>query len=191
MSAANGTAIRQNFSADCEAAINKQINIELYASYVYLSMSFHFDRSDVALPNLAKWFRKQSDEERGHATTLMAYQNTRGGRVILQNVQKPEKDDWGSALEAFEAALALEKFNNQALLELHSLSSQNNDPQMCDFLEDKYLREQVESIEEIGFAIFIFPKNFLQHSFKRIQILFFFFKTISLAKLFLARSSPI
>uniref|UniRef100_A0A1I8BDY9 Ferritin n=1 Tax=Meloidogyne hapla TaxID=6305 RepID=A0A1I8BDY9_MELHA len=150
MSAANGTAIRQNFSADCEAAINKQINIELYASYVYLSMSFHFDRSDVALPNLAKWFRKQSDEERGHATTLMAYQNTRGGRVILQNVQKPEKDDWGSALEAFEAALALEKFNNQALLELHSLSSQNNDPQMCDFLEDKYLREQVESIEEIG-----------------------------------------
>ena len=39
MSAANGTSlIRQNFSADCEAAINKQINIELYASYVYLSM---------------------------------------------------------------------------------------------------------------------------------------------------------
>ncbi|KAF7636445.1 Tr-type G domain-containing protein [Meloidogyne graminicola] len=152
MSATNGTAlIRQNFSADCEAAINKQINIELYASYVYLSMSFHFDRADVALPNLAKWFRKQSDEERGHAMTLMTYQNTRGGRVILQNIQKPEKDDWGSAIDAFETALALEKFNNQALLELHSLSSQNNDPQMCDFLEDKYLREQVESIEEIGY----------------------------------------
>jgi ferritin heavy chain len=44
--------LRQNFSSQVEAAINKQINIELYASYVYLSMvsilsplisiSFHF-----------------------------------------------------------------------------------------------------------------------------------------------------
>jgi len=30
--------IRQNFTNDCEAAINKQINIELHASYVYQSM---------------------------------------------------------------------------------------------------------------------------------------------------------
>lgn len=30
--------IRQNFHQDCEAAINRQINLELYASYVYLSM---------------------------------------------------------------------------------------------------------------------------------------------------------
>jgi ferritin heavy chain len=30
--------IRQNFTEECEALINKQINMELYASYVYLSM---------------------------------------------------------------------------------------------------------------------------------------------------------
>jgi len=30
--------IRQNFAAECEAGINKQINIELHASYVYMSM---------------------------------------------------------------------------------------------------------------------------------------------------------
>lgn len=146
----SNSQVRQNFAAESEAAINKQINIELYASYVYLSMSYYFDREDVALHNLAKWFKKQSDEEREHATTLMKYQNTRGGRIVLQNVQKPEKDEWGSALEAFEAALALEKFNNQSLLDLHAVAGQQNDPQMCDFLEDKYLREQVESIEEIG-----------------------------------------
>ena len=28
----------QNFHEDCEAMINKQINMEFYASYVYLSM---------------------------------------------------------------------------------------------------------------------------------------------------------
>lgn len=30
--------VRQNFHADCEEALNKQINMELYASYAYLSM---------------------------------------------------------------------------------------------------------------------------------------------------------
>ncbi len=30
--------IRQNFHSNSEAFINKQINMELYASYVYLSM---------------------------------------------------------------------------------------------------------------------------------------------------------
>jgi ferritin heavy chain len=30
--------VRQNFATQVEASINKQINIELYASYVYLSM---------------------------------------------------------------------------------------------------------------------------------------------------------
>uniref|UniRef100_A0A914PGX4 Ferritin n=1 Tax=Panagrolaimus davidi TaxID=227884 RepID=A0A914PGX4_9BILA len=100
---------------------------------------------------------KQSDEEREHAQILMKYQNTRGGRLVLQNVQKPEKDEWGTALEAFEAALALERFNNQSLLELHEVAGQNNDCQMCGtlnknryFLEGTFLKEQVESIEEIG-----------------------------------------
>lgn len=31
-------AIRQNYHEESEAAINKQINMELYASYVYMSM---------------------------------------------------------------------------------------------------------------------------------------------------------
>uniref|UniRef100_A0A915CST7 Ferritin n=1 Tax=Ditylenchus dipsaci TaxID=166011 RepID=A0A915CST7_9BILA len=146
----SSSVIRQNFTPEVEAAINKQINIELYASYVYLSISYYFDRDDVALPNISKWFKKQSEEEREHGMTFMKYQNTRGGRVVLQDIQKPEKDEWGTALEAFQAALALEKFNNQSLIELHSVSAQNNDAQMCDFVEDKFLREQVESIEEIG-----------------------------------------
>ena len=32
------SVVRQNFHEECEALINKQINMELYASYVYLSM---------------------------------------------------------------------------------------------------------------------------------------------------------
>uniref|UniRef100_A0A8C0P928 Ferritin n=1 Tax=Canis lupus familiaris TaxID=9615 RepID=A0A8C0P928_CANLF len=51
------------------------INLELYASYVYLSMSYYFDRDDVALKNFAKYFLHQSHEEREHAEKLMKLQN--------------------------------------------------------------------------------------------------------------------
>nr|AFK11049.1 ferritin mitochondrial [Callorhinchus milii] len=30
--------VRQNYHQECEAAINRQVNMELYASYTYLSM---------------------------------------------------------------------------------------------------------------------------------------------------------
>lgn len=38
MTTATPSQVRQNYHQDSEAAINRQINLELYASYVYLSM---------------------------------------------------------------------------------------------------------------------------------------------------------
>merc|ERR1711988_956045 len=113
--------IRQNFHEECEALINKQINMELYASYVYLSMSYYFARDDVALHGYAKYFKKNSDEERDHAQKFMDYQNKRGGRVVLKEVAKANNDECGS---------------------------KNNDPHFCDFLESDFLAEQVDDIKE-------------------------------------------
>ncbi len=81
---------RQNFHEESEAGINKQINMELTASYIYQAMSLYCDRDDVAHPNTAKFFKKSSDEEREHAEKLMKYQNKRGGRIVLQDIKKPE-----------------------------------------------------------------------------------------------------
>jgi ferritin len=40
---------------------------------------------------------------------LMDYQVTRGGRVVFQDIAKPAIMEWGSALQAVEATLQLEK----------------------------------------------------------------------------------
>ena len=40
---------------------------------------------------------------------FMKYQNIRGGRVVFQDIAKPNNDEWGSALEAIQAAFDLEK----------------------------------------------------------------------------------
>ncbi|XP_015000368.3 ferritin heavy chain [Macaca mulatta] len=150
MTTASTSQVRQNYHQDSEAAINRQINLELYASYVYLSMSYYFDRDDVALKNFAKYFLHQSHEEREHAEKLMKLQNQRGGRIFLQDIKKPDYDDWESGLNAMECALHLEKNVNQALLELHKLATDKNDPHLCDFIETHYLNEQVKAIKELG-----------------------------------------
>uniref|UniRef100_A0A674I3U6 Ferritin n=2 Tax=Terrapene triunguis TaxID=2587831 RepID=A0A674I3U6_9SAUR len=142
--------VRQNFHLDCEAAVNRMVNLELYASYVYLSMSCYFDRDDVALRHMAQFLKEQSHEEREHAEKFLTYQNKRGGRIVLQDIKKPERDEWGNSLEALQCALQLEKTLNQALLDLHKLATEKNDPHLCDFLESDYLEEQVKTIKQLG-----------------------------------------
>merc|ERR1712029_135903 len=126
--------IRTNFHATSEALINKQINMELHASYVYMSMAAYFDRDDVALHGFAKRFRENSEEEREHAMKFIKYQNMRGGRVVFQDVQKARTDNWTSAINAVEASLDLEKQVHEALLALHKVASAHEDAQLTDFL---------------------------------------------------------
>jgi len=142
--------IRTNFHANSEALINKQINMELHASYVYMSMAAYFDRDDVALHGFAKRFRENSDEERDHAEKFIKYQNMRGGRVVFQDVAKAKTDDWNSALSAVEASLELEKKVHESLLEMHKVADSHGDAQLTDFIEGEYLKEQVEAQKEIG-----------------------------------------
>jgi len=142
--------IRQNFHEECEAVLNKQINMEMYASYVYLSMASYFNRDDQALHGFAKYFMENSDEERKHATMLMKYQTTRGGRVVFQDINKPSASEWGTPLDAIEAALELEKTVNQSLLDIHGVAGKKNDPHLCDYLESNFLDEQVKAIKDLS-----------------------------------------
>jgi len=145
---------RQRYADDCEAAINEQINVEYNVSYVYHAMFAYFDRDNVALKGLAKFFKESSEEEREHAEKLMEFQNIRGGKVKLHSIVTPPSEfdhvEKGDALYAMEVALSLEKLTNEKLLSLHSVADRNNDPQMADFIESEYLTEQVEAIKKIA-----------------------------------------
>ncbi|XP_043535477.1 ferritin heavy chain, oocyte isoform-like [Chiloscyllium plagiosum] len=141
---------RQDYPRECEEGINRQINQELTAFYVYLSMSYYFDREDVALRNFAKFYFEQALEEQKHAKLLMDFQNQRGGRIIFWDIKKPSRDEWGNGLEAMEQALELEKTVNKSILELHKVASEHNDLVLCEFLESNYLNEQIEAIRMFG-----------------------------------------
>jgi len=154
-SAVEESYARQHYHPSCEAAMNDQINIEYNVSYIYHALFAYFDRDNVALPGLAKYFKESSVEEREHAEMMMEYQNMRGGKVKLQSIIMPElqefgNDDKGDALYAMELALSLEKLNNEKLLALHKIAEDCDDPQMTDYIEGTFLSDQVEAINKVS-----------------------------------------
>ncbi|KFO21656.1 Ferritin heavy chain, partial [Fukomys damarensis] len=87
-----------------------------------------------------------------NAKKLVKLQNQHGGRIFLQDIKKPNCDDWesGLGLSVMECALHLEKSVVQSLLELHKLATDKNDPHVCDFIETYYLDEQMKSIKQLN-----------------------------------------
>jgi ferritin heavy chain len=163
-----------NWPENLQNALNEHINAEYTASYIYHSMSSFFNKSNVALPGLSKFFEEQYKEEQQHANEFMKYQIQRGGCVKLLTINQPQSDfnhnQKTSALYAMELALEMEQNINNKLLELHKCAEENNDVNFCDFIE-KYLEEQVESIYKIstyitqlqhiekGIGLFLFDKS--------------------------------
>ena len=66
--AAEESRIRMNYSAEVEAEINRQINMELSASYLYLAIGVFFARDDQALHGFAKFFQVYIDRREGGVT---------------------------------------------------------------------------------------------------------------------------
>ncbi|XP_035867092.1 LOW QUALITY PROTEIN: ferritin light chain-like [Phyllostomus discolor] len=122
--------------------------IPSYREFTDLSLGFCFDRDAGALQGVGHIFR----EKREGSERLLKLQNQHGGRLLLQDVAEPSQDsEWDKTQDAMEAALALEKTLNQALLDLHALASTHcTDPQLCDFLENHFLDKVVKLLKEMG-----------------------------------------
>jgi ferritin len=86
-------------------ALNKQINAELYSSYLYLSMAAWFE--SLSLRGFAHWMRVQAKEEEGHAMKFFDYVIERGGKIDLKAIEAPPKS-WQNPLAAFKAVAAHE-----------------------------------------------------------------------------------
>ena len=121
-------------------ALNKQINAELYSSYLYLSMASYFETQN--LRGMAAWMEAQAGEEQGHAMRIYKFVNDRSGRVTLESIDKP-KSDWSSPLEAFEEAYGHEQKVTQMIHDLVDLANQEKDHASFTMLQ-WFVQEQVE-----------------------------------------------
>jgi len=121
-------------------AFNRQINAELFSSYLYLSMSAYFD--SLNLSGMASWMRLQAQEEHMHAMKFFNFINECGGRVVLTKIDTPQTE-WGSPLDAFEETCKHEAKVTSLIHELVELSSGEKDHAASIFLQ-WFVTEQVE-----------------------------------------------
>lgn len=133
-------------SEKMEKALNAQIKEEFESAYLYLSMAAYL--KSKKFPGFAKWMEAQMQEELNHAMKLYSYINERGGRVILEELKKPQ-ENWNSPLEIFEAAYKHECYISDKINELVYLAREEKDNATESFLQ-WFVNEQVEEETSTG-----------------------------------------
>lgn len=121
-------------------ALNDQLNREYYSAYIYLSMAAHAE--SVNLPGFASWMRLQYDEEIAHALKFFDFIHDRGGKVVLQAIDKPPSK-FKSPLDLFEKTLEHERHVSQKIRDIYALAVKENDYESQVFLQ-WFITEQIE-----------------------------------------------
>ncbi len=121
-------------------ALNEQIKLEFYSSYLYLSMASYFE--NIPLDGMGKWFRKQSREENEHGMKIFDYIIDRNLHVDLPAIDKPTVV-FNSIHEIFLLALKHEQKVTHSIHQLYELAMEQKDYATKVFLE-WFITEQVE-----------------------------------------------
>jgi ferritin len=127
-------------------ALTRQINEEMYSGYLYLSMESYFH--SISLSGFATWMRVQAQEELYHGMKLYDFVHERGGRVILDAINRPDSK-WTTPLIAFEQVMAHEEKVTALINELMDLATAEQDHATKIFLQ-WFVSEQVEEEASVG-----------------------------------------
>ena len=134
------------FSERMNAAINEQIGHEFGASHQYVSIASYFDGE--SLPELARHFYRQAEEERDHAMRFVHYVVDAGGQVVIPAVPAP-KATFVSAEEAVQLSLDWENTVTKQIGGLVDLALKENDHTTKTFL-DWFVTEQLEEVSSMS-----------------------------------------
>jgi len=134
----------------CLNELQKQMNLEKHASFVYKQMAAYFNHVKVAKKGFAKLFDAQAKEEHEHFEKFLDYINLRGSYVSNFNVKMPSKSQWDSSLQALEDAIELENYVYNEILRIHRISEKScKDVHLMNFLENEFVEEQISSINKL------------------------------------------
>ncbi|MCE5284272.1 MAG: ferritin [Pelosinus sp.] len=120
--------------------INGQIQAEMYSANLYLAMSAYCENKN--LKGFANWLRVQYQEETFHATYLLDYLLSRGGKVRLQTIDAPPAE-FGSMSDLFQKVLEHEQMVTGLINGLYEVAVAEKDVATQIFLQ-WYVNEQVE-----------------------------------------------
>jgi len=138
-----------------ETALNKQVAMEGAAAQSYLAMACWCD--EKGLEGSARFFFRQSDEERQHMLKIIHYIAEAGGKVSIQANDKP-KASYKTILDVVKFAYKQEQAVTKSINAIVDLAIQLKDHQTNSFFQ-WFVDEQLE--EEGMFRGFIDKINLI------------------------------
>jgi len=130
-------------------SLNDQIAAEFGASNFYLQVAAWFDNNNYE--GFAKYFRKQSDEERQHGLKIVDYLLETSSGVQIKDIQAPD-NYFVSCLGIFEAVYALEDKVTSLISNIYKISVLEGDYATQIFLQ-WYVQEQVRSMRDASYNL--------------------------------------
>ncbi len=121
-------------------ALNQQIALEGYASYLYLSMSAWCDKE--GLEGCTKFMRRQSEEERDHMLRIFDYLSETDSHALAPAIAQPPYE-FESLVKMFEQVYAHEQKVTASINGLLALCYEEKDHTTLNFLQ-WYVSEQRE-----------------------------------------------
>lgn len=131
---------RKNMSPEMQEKLNNQIEMEGYASFLYLSMYTWCDYH--GLIGCAQFFKRQADEEHMHMMKLVEYMQEMDVQPIIPAISQPPSE-FGEINTMFEKVLAHEQKVTHSINDLVDFSNKNKDHSTYNFLQ-WYVEEQRE-----------------------------------------------
>ncbi len=127
-------------------AMNRQIGREMGASLQYTSIAAYFDGE--TLPELARFFYRQADEERDHAMRFVRFLLDVDAKVRIPEIPAPQSD-FQNAEEPVALSLDWERTVTEQIYELVGIATDDNNLIAVRFL-DWFVNEQLEEVSSMG-----------------------------------------
>ena len=120
--------------------LNQQVNKELYSAYLYLDMANYY--KDVSLDGFYNWYKIQAMEERDHAMLFMEYLQQNGEKVVLEAIDKPDKE-FKEFIDPLKAGAEHERYVTSLIHDIYAAAYDVRDFRTMQFL-DWFVKEQAE-----------------------------------------------
>ncbi len=123
-------------------ALNKQIEMEAFASAYYLAMASWCDQK--GFEGSAEFFYNQSEEERMHMVKIFRFVNEAEGRAVSPGIEQP-RQEFSKFSELFEIALEQERKVTKSIYDIMQIARDENDfatQNLLQWFVDEQLEEE-------------------------------------------------
>ena len=120
--------------------LNDQVNKEFYSAYLYLDMANYY--KDEGLNGFFNWYKIQAQEERDHAVLFMDYLQQNGEAVVLEAIDKPDKN-FKEFIDPLNEGAKHERCVTGLIHNIYAAAYEEKDFRTMQFL-DWFVKEQAE-----------------------------------------------